>query len=264
MISIVTISLNQSKYLDRCINSISSQSDLNYEHIIVDAGSTDGSRELITSRRECFSNIIFENDRGPADGLNKGFAFARGDIYCFINSDDMLEPDSIAIVHKYFSKNPGIDIASGHSYIKSSSDRIKRILYSDRYNIFHAGMNTSIICQQSTFFRSHVMLEKGIRFNIENRVAWDYEFFLDCRLAGAKFGIIPFILSSYRVYAGTITASPTLSKRIDQYERVAFLKVYPKFLLNFRFIMRPLFVITRKLFNFRDTIERIRKGSIVN
>ena len=51
MISIITISFNQIEYLERCIDSVSNQSDSNFEHIIVDAGSTDGSRELIKSRQ---------------------------------------------------------------------------------------------------------------------------------------------------------------------------------------------------------------------
>lgn len=263
MISIITISFNQLPFLERCINSISNQSDSNYEHIIVDAGSTDGSRELITSRQDCFSHIIFEDDNGPADGLNKGFSRASGDIYCFINSDDMLESDSILIVHQYFYRNPDVDIASGHSYIRSSNDRIKRILYSDRHNIFYAAMNTSIIAQQSTFFRAHLFTRSRIRFNLNNRIAWDYEFFLECRLAGARFGLIPYILSSYRVYPGTITSSPDLSEKIKQYESEIFSKVFPKSLSRFRLFIKPLFAITRKIFNLRDTMERLYNGPVV-
>ena len=197
MISIITISFNQLPFLERCINSISNQSDSNYEHIIVDAGRPTAQESWLLGQ-DCFSHIIFEDDNGPADGLNKGFSRASGDIYCFINSDDMLEPDSILIAHQYFYCNPDVDIASGHSYIRSSNDHIMRILYSDRYNIFYAAMNTSIIAQQSTFFRSHLFTRSRIRFNINNRIAWDYEFFLECRLAGARFGLIPYILSSYR------------------------------------------------------------------
>ena len=264
MISIITISFNQSKFLKRCIESISCQTNKNYEHIIVDAGSTDGSRDIITSYKECFSHIIFERDGGPADGLNKGFSLAKGNIYCFINSDDMLESNCIDVVKNYFELNPDIDIASGHSYIRAADDSIRRILYSDRYNLYHAGMNTSIISQQSTFFRPNIMTNKGIRFNIYNKIAWDYEFFLDCRLAGAKFGLIPAILSSYRVYPDSISSSTNLMERIKEYEKIAFQKVYPMYLLRFKFIFKPLFDITRKIFNYRDTTERILKGPVID
>lgn len=264
MISIITISFNQSEYLERCINSISNQTNKNYEHIIIDAGSTDGSRELIVSYQKHFSHIIFEEDQGPADGLNKGFSLAEGDIYCFINSDDMLESNCIDIVENYFRLNPKIDIASGHSYIISANDSIRRVLYSDRYNLYYAGMNKSIISQQSTFFRSNIINDKKILFNIYNRIAWDYEFFLDCRLAGARFGLIPSILSSYRVYPGTITSSTNLRERTKEYEDNAFKKVYPKYLTRFKFIMKPLFSITRKIINYKDTLERIRKGPVID
>ena len=264
MISIITISFNQSKYLERCINSISNQTNESYEHIIVDAGSTDGSREIIRSYQKHFKHIVFEEDQGPADGLNKGFSLAQGDIYCFINSDDMLEPNCIDVVEKYFKLNSNIDIASGHSYIISETDSIKRVLYSDRYNLYYAGMNMSIISQQSTFFRSNFINDKKILFNVYNEIAWDYEFFLDCRLAGAKFNIIPSILSSYRVYPGTISSSKDLHMKIKEYEDNAFKKVYPRYLLRFRFVMKPLFRIMRKIFNYKDTVERMRKGPVID
>ena len=57
------------------------------EYIIVDPGSTDGSRELISSYGDQIIKV-FQTDQGPADGLNQGFARATGDIYGFINSDD--------------------------------------------------------------------------------------------------------------------------------------------------------------------------------
>ena len=80
-ISIVTISYNQVKYLEECIISVLNQNYENLEYIIVDAGSTDGSRELINSYKSSFSKIILEKDRGPADGLNKGFRMQLGKFY---------------------------------------------------------------------------------------------------------------------------------------------------------------------------------------
>ena len=86
--SIVTISYNQVKYLKQCIESVLSQQNVDIEYIIVDPGSTDGSREIINS----YQNIIkiFKKDIGPADGLNNGFKIASGDYFGFINSDDFL------------------------------------------------------------------------------------------------------------------------------------------------------------------------------
>ena len=96
-ISIVTISFNQAKYLQQCIDSILGQTHCDLEYIVVDPGSTDGSRALI----ESYGNKIikvFAPDKGPADGLNQGFKHATGQIYGFINSDDYLLPGALTSV----------------------------------------------------------------------------------------------------------------------------------------------------------------------
>ena len=87
-ISVVTISYNQACYLEQTIISVLNQDYENVEYIVVDPGSTDGSRDIIEKYRNRIQHIIYERDVGPADGLNKGFAVATGDVFYFINSDD--------------------------------------------------------------------------------------------------------------------------------------------------------------------------------
>ena len=101
-ISVVTISYNQKKYLHQCIDSILGQTDCDLEYIVVDPGSTDGSRELIESYGDRIIKL-FAPDKGPADGLNQGVKLATGDVYGFINSDDYLLPDALSHVNRYFS-----------------------------------------------------------------------------------------------------------------------------------------------------------------
>ena len=89
-ISIVTVSFNQADYLEQAIRSVVEQDYSDIEYIVVDAGSTDGSREII--ERDRIATVVFEPDREPADGLNKGFARATGDIFGYINADDAYLP----------------------------------------------------------------------------------------------------------------------------------------------------------------------------
>jgi glycosyltransferase involved in cell wall biosynthesis len=86
-ISVVTVSFNQAAFLERAIRSVIDQGYKNLEYIIVDPGSTDGSREIIERYRNYFTQVILSPDDGPADGLNKGFAHATGDICAYVNSD---------------------------------------------------------------------------------------------------------------------------------------------------------------------------------
>src|SRR4029077_2212938 len=79
-VSIVTISFNQAPFLERAIRSVLEQDHPDVEYIVVDPGSTDGSREIIEKYRSRIAKVILEPDRGPANGLNKGFAAATGEI----------------------------------------------------------------------------------------------------------------------------------------------------------------------------------------
>ena len=104
-ISVITISYNQSQFLERAILSVLNQEYENLEYIIVDPGSTDGSRDIIAKYKSSFSHIVFEPDQGAADGLNKGFSLASGDIFGFLNSDDMLLPRSLSEVSNFFQEH---------------------------------------------------------------------------------------------------------------------------------------------------------------
>ena len=84
--SVVTISFNQRQYLDEALCSVLTQDYPAIEYIVVDPGSTDGSRELIESFANRLARVVFEPDQGAADGLNKGFQHASGDIFGFLNS----------------------------------------------------------------------------------------------------------------------------------------------------------------------------------
>jgi glycosyltransferase involved in cell wall biosynthesis len=115
-ISIVTLSFNQRGYLQQAIDSVLSQNYSDLEYIVVDPGSTDGSREFITSYGAQIAHTIFEPDRGAADGLNKGFGRANGDILGFLNADDFLLPGSLNRVANFLETHPECDIAMGDGY----------------------------------------------------------------------------------------------------------------------------------------------------
>src|SRR5215469_16483294 len=116
-ISVVTLSFNQGAFLARAIESVISQGYTDLEYIIVDPGSTDGSREIIQKYVHQISCVILEKDNGAADGLNKGFSRANGDVYGFLNADDLLLPGSLQQVAEFFRRNPHYDIGFGNGYI---------------------------------------------------------------------------------------------------------------------------------------------------
>jgi glycosyltransferase involved in cell wall biosynthesis len=104
-VSIVTISYNQCAFLERAIQSVLAQNYPEVEYIVVDPGSTDGSRDIIERYRSRISKLILEPDKGPVDGLNKGFSVATGEIYGYLNADDEFLPGAIDKAMRAFASH---------------------------------------------------------------------------------------------------------------------------------------------------------------
>lgn len=208
-ITIVTISYNQAQFLEQAICSVLNQDYPDIEYIVVDPGSTDGSREIIEKYRELIDKIIFEPDEGPADGLNKGFAQATGEIFGFINADDALLPKALQRVAGVFEKNQSIDVVTGHIYkVDEHSHLIRRLratLYSPSRHVYGGAQ----ITQQGTFFKKHAYNKAG-GFNTKNKTSWDAELLLDIGLAGGKFFVLDEYLALFRVYNDSISGSGRL------------------------------------------------------
>jgi glycosyltransferase involved in cell wall biosynthesis len=94
LVSIVTPSFNQGRYVREAIDSVRSQTHAPVEHIVVDGGSTDGTVEILREHDEL--HWVSEPDRGQSHALNKGFALATGEILGWLNADDAYEPDAAA------------------------------------------------------------------------------------------------------------------------------------------------------------------------
>lgn len=210
--SIVTISYNQAQFLEQAILSVINQKYSDLEYIVVDPGSTDGSREIIEKYRGEIAKVVFEKDAGAADGLNKGFSYATGDVFGFLNSDDELLPDALNKVSAYLAANPRVDAVSGCGYFTDSQGaRLRRIVPSKLtpWLYVHGGVS---VFQQGTFFRAPYFKKVG-GFNIENKTCWDGELFLDMARAGARFATIGDDLAHFRLHEGGITGSGRLEKK---------------------------------------------------
>ena len=208
-ISIITISFNQKKYLQQCIESILSQTACELEYIVVDPGSTDGSREVIESYGEKIVKV-FEPDRGPADGLIKGFKHATGDIFGFINSDDYLLPGALGHVAAYFEARGLQRFVTGQGYTEDEQGRQTKIYPRPltTNNMLH---RAAVIFQQATFFPAALYQLVG-GFNGQNTTCWDYELFLRFLLLGAQHEVIEHELAAFRLHHSSISGSGRLTE----------------------------------------------------
>jgi len=123
-ISIVTPSLNQAKFLCETIESVLNQNYPNLEYIIIDGGSTDGSVEIIKRYKRHLAYWISEKDSGQSEAINKGIARATGDLFNWINSDDLLFPGALHRIAAAFLWNPNADFIIGDSARSDAEGRI--------------------------------------------------------------------------------------------------------------------------------------------
>ena len=209
-ISIVTISYNQEKYLRECIESILNQKDCELEYIVVDPGSTDGSRELIESYGDRILHV-FERDNGPADGLNKGFAKATGDIYGFINSDDYLLPQALHHISQFFLQNSRNVFVTGGGYTENELGQ-RTAVHPSALTATAMLNRSAVMFQQTTFFPAE--LYKQVQgFNTSNTTCWDYELFLNFLLNGSRHEVLKQDLAVFRLYQGSISGSGRLEEQ---------------------------------------------------
>ena len=219
--SIVTISLNQAQFLERAILSVLSQKGVDFEYIVVDPGSTDGSREIIERYRPSFSHVVYENDIGPADGLNKGFARATGDVYCYLNSDDAFELGALLRAAQFLDERSEFDVICGHAWVTDRHDNRLRRVWSEPFRPLFVAYGAATQIQPSTFIRRDAFIKAG-GFNRANRSSWDGELLVDLFISGARIGIIDEFLSSYRLHAESITNSGSQSAQMQRESETRF------------------------------------------
>jgi len=162
-ISIVVPTLNHGDTIEHTLLSIINQGDQNYEIIIMDGGSSDNTKDIIDKYRDYITYFESRKDNGQSDAINRGFGFADGDIYAWINSDDYYLPNAFRLVKKTFSENKGIDIVVGSGDVVTKDCQfLKHIkgLEMKRDNLL-GWHNDQWIMQQCCFWTAEIWKKSG-------------------------------------------------------------------------------------------------------
>ena len=192
LLTIITINLNNKSGLQKTIESVINQSFKEFEFVLIDGESTDGSLEIIESYRSYFQVCVSESDRGVYHAMNKGIAYASGEYLLFLNSGDWLFNDKvIADVESLFKD---YDVISGdiNIYDKEkwsifvSEDKIT-VDYFLRISLFH----------QATFIKKELFLQNGM-YDESFSLGGDYEFFIRTLLKNNNsYKHIPIVISNF-------------------------------------------------------------------
>ncbi|MBI3941599.1 MAG: glycosyltransferase [Chloroflexi bacterium] len=188
-ITVVTPSFNQADYLEETIRSVLAQNYPNLEYIVMDGGSTDGSRDIIQKYAGCISFWVSEKDHGQTDALNRGFARSNGQILAWLNSDDIYTPGSLLRVANYFSEHPDIDVLYGPCDLIDETSHFIAKVNPPEFDLARE-ISSNFLSQPATFFRQSVLHTIG-GFNPTRHYAFDYEFWLQAAIRGFHFASLP-------------------------------------------------------------------------
>jgi glycosyltransferase involved in cell wall biosynthesis len=206
-VSIVTVAFNAAGTIDETIRSVLAQESVDFEYIVIDGGSADGTAAIIERYAPKLSWWVSEPDRGQADALNKGFARASGDVLGFLNADDLLLPGALRGVAQAFEREPHADLVYGE---------VEWIDVAGASTGFHAGNISSldevldIYCvwweqrqwvQPEVFFRRALKDRVGA-FDARYHLAFDFDFWVRCFRQGARVSRLPQRLAKFRRHPG--------------------------------------------------------------
>lgn len=189
ILSIITVNLNNKKGLLNTIKSVNSQSYKDFEWIIIDGGSTDGSKEIIEKYQDRFSFWCSEPDKGVYNAMNKGIIHSKGEWVQFLNSGDCLFDANT--LKNVFSMWHNSDILYGNAIVEINGEKVFRSYPKElslSYIIDHP------INHQASFYKRCLYQEK--MFDEENTVISDYIYLLELALKGKKFEYVDMIIAT--------------------------------------------------------------------
>lgn len=138
-ISVVTVTLNSAKDLPRLIDSLRAQEDRNFEHVVIDGGSSDGTWDIVERSRDVVTYAVSEPDRGLYDALNKALRAVRTEFYLVAGADDALNPQAIANFRTIAHQTDADVVVAA----VKAGDTVRRGLHVHRAWLGHAAMTTS-------------------------------------------------------------------------------------------------------------------------
>ena len=180
ILSIITINYNNVQGLSRTIESVLAQTWKDYEWIIIDGGSTDGSKELIEKYQDHFSFWCSEKDGGIYNAMNKGIGHANGEYTIYLNSADIFYSETT--LEETFSVKRTADILYG-DWVKVYDRKIKTVRFPSKVDLYTFYQTN--ICQQAMFVRTELLREEG--FTESYKIVADWYRWIRSALRGDSF-----------------------------------------------------------------------------
>jgi glycosyltransferase involved in cell wall biosynthesis len=202
-ISIVTPVLNGMPWLPETVESVARQlDDVDVEHLIRDGGSADGSREWLVAHAGMGYQVAMEKDGGQTDALAIGFDHATGDVFGWLNSDDILEPGALRQVADAFDTHPDAVLVSGSClHIGPDGAILGAIPTPPRPEFDQLLRHPTNLAQPATFFRAEAYRQVG-GLNRRYNLAMDVDLWLRLASIGQVVLLRDVVLARFRLHPG--------------------------------------------------------------
>ena len=218
-LSIITVNLNNKDGLRKTAQSIVSQSFKDFEWIVIDGGSTDGSNEIIEQYSKYITYWVSEPDKGIYNAMNKGIVVARGYYLLFLNSGDVLY--SQATLSEVFKLNIEVDILTGqvermdnHQLLRNYESNLFIQLYKDTIN------------HQGTFIKKELFNHR--KYDEDLRLVSDWKFWIESIIGDNASVMVTNLIISKQDMNGVSSNISLLS----QERKEVFNKLFPALLQN--------------------------------
>jgi glycosyltransferase involved in cell wall biosynthesis len=204
-ISIITPVYNRESFVTQAIDSVLSQGYENFEHIVIDGGSTDGTLDLL--KKYPHLRVISEPDEGMYDALNKGLDIAQGEIIGFLNTDDQYAQGIFGTISKYFD-DPNLDAVAGQAVFYEENKAGERVEKMRLSSSLPDGLYKQIVgsgcLMNAWFFRRSLCLEAG-KFNPKYKISGDADLMIRFRMKDFRYRLLDLPVYYYCSHADSLT-----------------------------------------------------------
>jgi glycosyltransferase involved in cell wall biosynthesis len=256
-ISIVTPSYNQGQFIEESVKSVLAQNYNNFEHIIIDACSTDNTIEVL--KKYPHLKWVSEPDEGQSDALNKGFKKATGDLILWLNADDIMMPNAFDKVVVEFCANTHWTVIHGNvHFFYDETGELFRNQYFAKFNHLNTVFRVVTPPSTGTFFNASYLKKNllDINFHYMMDTEWYMRNGKSIKVCNLNDFLVKFRISKFNKTSTQITTGKLNKKQLEELNKVyngyalPILKKYPK-------------VIHKTMFKFYHmyfkTINRIKK-----
>jgi glycosyltransferase involved in cell wall biosynthesis len=201
LVTIVTVTYNSARFLEKTIKSVLNQTYDNIEYIIIDGCSNDGTTDIIKKYEDRIDYWVSERDGGIYDAMNKGISLSKGEVIGLINSDDWCNETSIENVMSIFINNTTVDVVHGALAKCDIDENIVKIIH--KRGSYFSFSEKPPFSHPTVFVKSDVYKKIGL-FNLNYKTAADYDFMLKVlKNKSLKIKYIDIVITNFRLVGAT-------------------------------------------------------------